>query len=62
MLAVKKLWTVSEYRLSRFRCSRSLVLYELAQLLNTHLDKETLATCVNLIEGGVNPDGLAVSV
>jgi hypothetical protein len=38
------------------------VLYDISQLLNTQLDKETLATCVSLIENGVNPDALAVSV
>ncbi|KAF5336066.1 hypothetical protein D9611_006408 [Ephemerocybe angulata] len=36
------------------------ILYEMSQLLNTQLDKETLATCVGLIESGVNPDALAV--
>ncbi|KAF6761599.1 mitotic-spindle organizing gamma-tubulin ring associated-domain-containing protein [Ephemerocybe angulata] len=35
------------------------ILYEMSQLLNTQLDKETLATCVGLIESGVNPDALA---
>lgn len=37
-----------------------LALHDISQLLNTGLDKETLATCVNLIEGGVNPEALAV--
>ena len=32
----------------------------MSQLLNTGLDRETLATCVSLIEGGVNPEALAV--
>ena len=36
------------------------VLYEISQLLNTHLDKATLATCVGMIENGVNPEALAV--
>jgi len=31
-----------------------------SQLLNTQLDRETLATCVGMIEGGVNPEALAV--
>jgi mitotic-spindle organizing protein 1 len=35
-------------------------LYEISQLLNTQLDKETLATCVGMIESGVNPEALAV--
>lgn len=38
-----------------------LVLYDLSQLLNTHLDREQLATCVAMIENGVNPEALAVS-
>ena len=36
------------------------VLYEISQLLNTQLDKATLATCVGMIENGVNPEALAV--
>lgn len=39
-----------------------LVLYEISQLLNTQLDKATLATCVGMIENGVNPEALAVRV
>lgn len=35
-------------------------LFDISQLLNTGLDKETLATCVSLIESGVNPEALAV--
>ena len=38
----------------------TLVLYDISQLLNTQLDKETLATCVSMIESGVNPEALAV--
>ncbi|KAH6915864.1 mitotic-spindle organizing gamma-tubulin ring associated-domain-containing protein [Coprinopsis sp. MPI-PUGE-AT-0042] len=38
------------------------ILYELSQLLNTQLDKETLATCVGMIENGVNPDALAAVI
>ncbi|KAF8623224.1 hypothetical protein AX15_006459 [Amanita polypyramis BW_CC] len=37
------------------------ILYEISQLLNTQLDKETLGTCVSMIESGVNPEALAVS-
>lgn len=37
------------------------VLHDISQLLNTQLDKETLATCVGMIESGVNPEALAVS-
>lgn len=37
-------------------------LYEISQLLNTQLDKETLATCVGMIESGVNPEALAAVV
>lgn len=38
-----------------------LALYDISQLLNTQLDRETLATCVSMIESGVNPEALAVS-
>ncbi|KAH8832769.1 mitotic-spindle organizing gamma-tubulin ring associated-domain-containing protein [Flagelloscypha sp. PMI_526] len=38
------------------------ILHEMSQLLNTQLDKETLATCVQLIESGVNPEALAAVV
>ncbi|KAF7309729.1 Zds-C domain-containing protein [Mycena indigotica] len=35
------------------------ILHEMSQLLNTQLDKETLTTCVRMIESGVNPEALA---
>ncbi|OZJ02214.1 hypothetical protein BZG36_04715 [Bifiguratus adelaidae] len=35
------------------------VLYEMSNLLNTGLDKESLSLCVSLIEQGVNPEALA---
>ena len=38
------------------------VLFDMSQLLGTQLDKETLATCIGMIESGVNPEALAVSV
>lgn len=38
------------------------VLYDISQLLNTHLDRDQLATCVAMIENGVNPEALAVRV
>ncbi|KAF9462888.1 mitotic-spindle organizing gamma-tubulin ring associated-domain-containing protein [Collybia nuda] len=38
------------------------ILYEMSQLLNTQLDKETLATCVGMIESGVNPEALAAVI
>ncbi|KAF8347768.1 mitotic-spindle organizing gamma-tubulin ring associated-domain-containing protein [Amanita rubescens] len=38
------------------------ILYEISQVLNTQLDKETLATCVSMIESGVNASGLAAVV
>jgi len=38
------------------------ILYNLSQLLNTKLDREQLATCVAMIESGVNPEALAVVV
>ncbi|KAL0953677.1 hypothetical protein HGRIS_004875 [Hohenbuehelia grisea] len=36
------------------------ILHDISQLLGTQLDKETLATCVGMIESGVNPEALAV--
>ncbi|EDR14655.1 uncharacterized protein LACBIDRAFT_305501 [Laccaria bicolor S238N-H82] len=38
------------------------ILHEISQLLNTRLDKETLATCVGMIESGVNPEALAAVI
>ena len=38
------------------------VLYDISQLLNTQLDRETLAICVSMIESGVSPEALAVSL
>ncbi|KAF9266860.1 hypothetical protein L218DRAFT_896029 [Marasmius fiardii PR-910] len=38
------------------------ILYEMSRLLNTQLDKETLTTCVRLIESGVNPEALAAVI
>ncbi|KAJ8095218.1 hypothetical protein PM082_010440 [Marasmius tenuissimus] len=38
------------------------ILHEMSQLLNTQLDKETLTTCVRLIESGVNPEALAAVI
>jgi len=37
-------------------------LYDISQLLNTQLDRETLATCVSMIESGVNPEALATVI
>jgi len=39
-----------------------LVLYDISQLLGTQLDKETLATCIGMIESGVNPEALAAVI
>lgn len=33
--------------------------HEIAKLLDCGLDKETLSTCIALIEAGVNPEALA---
>ncbi|CAL1714636.1 unnamed protein product [Somion occarium] len=38
------------------------VLHDISQLLNTQLDKETLATCISMIESGVNPEALAAVI
>lgn len=37
------------------------VLSEMANVLNTGLDRETVSLCVSLCERGVNPEALAVS-
>ena len=56
----KWFWYMSE-RISLLNTGISPVLFDISQLLNTQLDKETLATCVGLIESGVNPEALAVT-
>ncbi|KAI0792150.1 mitotic-spindle organizing gamma-tubulin ring associated-domain-containing protein [Abortiporus biennis] len=38
------------------------ILDEMSQLLNTGLDKGTLAVCLRLIESGVNPEALAAVI
>ncbi|KAF8909369.1 mitotic-spindle organizing gamma-tubulin ring associated-domain-containing protein [Gymnopilus junonius] len=38
------------------------ILYEISELLNTQLDRATLAKCVAMIENGVNPEALAAVV
>lgn len=38
------------------------ILFEMSQLLNTQLDKETLATCVGMVESGANPEALAAVI
>lgn len=38
------------------------ILYDISQLLGTQLDKETLATCIGMIESGVNPEALAAVI
>ncbi|KDR80541.1 hypothetical protein GALMADRAFT_240843 [Galerina marginata CBS 339.88] len=38
------------------------ILYDISQLLNTQLDKATLATCVGMVENGVNPEALAAVI
>ncbi|KAF8075007.1 mitotic-spindle organizing gamma-tubulin ring associated-domain-containing protein [Lyophyllum atratum] len=38
------------------------ILFDISQLLNTQLDKETLATCVGMIESGANPEALAAVI
>ncbi len=39
-----------------------IALFDISQLLNTELDRQTLGVCVNMIESGVNPEALAVSL
>ncbi|KAF8202463.1 hypothetical protein BJ912DRAFT_1110755 [Pholiota molesta] len=38
------------------------ILYDISQLLNTQLDKATLATCIGMVENGVNPEALAAVI
>ncbi|KAL9543717.1 Mitotic-spindle organizing protein 1 [Mucor atramentarius] len=38
------------------------VLYEMANMLNTGLDRETVSLCVSLCERGVNPEALATVI
>ncbi|KAF9478241.1 hypothetical protein BDN70DRAFT_836416 [Pholiota conissans] len=38
------------------------ILHEISQLLNTQLDKATLATCIGMVESGVNPEALAAVI
>jgi len=38
------------------------ILHDISQLLNTGLDRETLVTCVGMIESGVNPEALAAVI
>ncbi|KAF9054418.1 mitotic-spindle organizing gamma-tubulin ring associated-domain-containing protein [Panaeolus papilionaceus] len=38
------------------------ILHEISQLLNTQLDKATLAKCIGMIENGVNPEALAAVI
>ncbi|KJA23525.1 hypothetical protein HYPSUDRAFT_137640 [Hypholoma sublateritium FD-334 SS-4] len=38
------------------------ILYEIATLLNTQLDKATLATCIGMVENGANPEALAAVI
>ncbi|ORY75048.1 mitotic-spindle organizing gamma-tubulin ring associated-domain-containing protein [Leucosporidium creatinivorum] len=38
------------------------ILYEMSTLLNTGLDRQSLAHCVKLLEDGTNPDALAAVI
>ncbi|KAF9517955.1 hypothetical protein BS47DRAFT_421922 [Hydnum rufescens UP504] len=38
------------------------MVFDLSQVLNTKLSREQLATCVAMIDSGVNPEALAVRV
>lgn len=38
------------------------ILFDMSQLLNTQLDKESLATCIGMIESGANPEALAAVI
>lgn len=43
-------------------CAVPVAVYELSRLLNTGLDRETLAILMALIQKGVNPEALAAVV
>ncbi|KAI9307517.1 mitotic-spindle organizing protein 1 [Cunninghamella echinulata] len=38
------------------------ILHEISTILNTKLDKDTLALCISLCEKGVNPEALAAVI
>ncbi|KAI8987799.1 mitotic-spindle organizing gamma-tubulin ring associated-domain-containing protein [Mycotypha africana] len=38
------------------------ILLDMATMLNTGLDRDTLSLCISLCEKGVNPEALAVSM
>lgn len=38
------------------------IVFEISNILDTGLDRETLSICISLIEAGVNPEALAVVV
>ncbi|KAI8079846.1 mitotic-spindle organizing gamma-tubulin ring associated-domain-containing protein [Halteromyces radiatus] len=38
------------------------ILHEMSSILNTKLDRETLALCISLCEKGVNPEALAAVI
>ncbi|KAI8384400.1 mitotic-spindle organizing gamma-tubulin ring associated-domain-containing protein [Radiomyces spectabilis] len=38
------------------------IIYEMATILDTGLDRDTLALCVSLCEKGVNPEALATVI
>lgn len=37
-------------------------LFEISQILNCDIDRESLALCISLCEQGVNPEALSVSL
>jgi mitotic-spindle organizing protein 1 len=39
-----------------------VVVYEMSNLLNTGLDRETLGICMQLLEEGANPEALAALI
>ncbi|KAI7902979.1 mitotic-spindle organizing gamma-tubulin ring associated-domain-containing protein [Cokeromyces recurvatus] len=38
------------------------LLYEMSNMLNTGLDRETIGLCISLCERGVNPEALATVI
>ncbi|KAI9478545.1 MAG: mitotic-spindle organizing gamma-tubulin ring associated-domain-containing protein [Benjaminiella poitrasii] len=38
------------------------ILYEISNMLNTGLDRETLSLCISLCERGINPEAIATVI
>ncbi|KAJ1507863.1 Mitotic-spindle organizing protein 1 [Coelomomyces lativittatus] len=61
-LLVSLISSCFHYISSFFFFSLCIVLLEMATIMNTGLDRETLSICVALCEAGVNPEALAAVI